>query len=300
MTRPRQVPFRFAPTTRADCRILSRGRRRRLKRTKVRSDLNPTCGISIVIPAYNESARLGPTLDRVLYFVRQQAWDAEVIVVDDGSVDRTADLVREYARRNGMVRLVQNRGNRGKGYSVRNGVLSAQGTIVLFTDADLSAPIEEAQKLIAAIESGADVAMGSRWVRSELQTQRQSLARQALGRGFNLLLRILLRLDFKDTQCGFKVFRRSAARALFSLQRIEGWGFDPEILFLAGRLDFKVAEVPVVWAHDEGTRIHPFADGAKMLLEMLRIRWCALTGKYGDDPAVPSASSVSASERPRT
>jgi len=280
--------------------MLSHGPRRNTESTEVRSELNPSRSISIVVPAYNESARLGPTLDRVLSFVRQQAWDAEVIVVDDGSVDGTADLVREYARRNSMVRLVQNRGNRGKGYSVRNGVLSAQGTIVVFTDADLSAPIEEAQKLISAIETGADVAIGSRWVRSELQTQRQSLARQVLGRGFNLLLRILLRLDFKDTQCGFKAFRRSAARALFSLQRIEGWGFDPEILFLAGRLGFKVAEVPVVWAHDEGTRIHPLADGSKMLLEILRIRWYALAGKYGDDPAVPSARKVNASERPRT
>lgn len=262
--------------------------------------MNPSCGISIVIPAYNESARLRPTLDRVLYFVRQQAWDAEVIVVDDGSRDGTADIVRDHARSNGMVRLVQNPGNRGKGYSVREGMLGAQGTIVVFTDADLSAPIEEAQKLIAAIETGADVAIGSRWVRRELQTQRQSLARQVLGRGFNLLLRILLRLDFKDTQCGFKAFRRSAARALFPLQRIEGWGFDPEILFLARRLGFKVAEVPVLWGHDNGTRINPLSDGWRMMLEMLRIRWYALTGKYGDDPAVPSAGSVSAGERPRT
>jgi len=262
--------------------------------------LNPFCGVSIVIPAYNESARLGPTLDRILHFVRQQAWHAEVIVVDDGSLDGTAEIVRDCARSNAMVRLVQNPGNRGKGYSVRNGVLSAQGTIVLFTDADLSAPIEEAQKLMAAIENGADVAIGSRWVRSELQTQRQSWARQVLGRGFNLLLRTLLRLDFKDTQCGFKAFRRSAARALFPLQRIEGWGFDPEILFLARRLGFKVAEVPVSWGHDNRTRIHPLADGSRMVLEMLRIRWYALTAKYGDDLAIPSARSVSTSERPRT
>lgn len=160
--------------------------------------LNTFDGISIVIPAYNESARLGPTLDRVLGFVQEQAWDAEVIVVDDGSRDGTADIVRSYSAGDPTVRLVQNPGNRGKGYSVRNGVLNARGAIVLFTDADLSSPIEEARKLLEAIEAGADVAIGSRWVRSELQMQRQSGARQLMGRAFNLLLRVLLRLDFKD------------------------------------------------------------------------------------------------------
>jgi len=250
--------------------------------------LNTADGVSIVIPAYNEGARLGPTLDRVLEFVRGQAWDAEVIVVDDGSRDRTADLVAEYARSNGIVRLIQNPDNCGKGYSVRNGVLNSRGAFVLFTDADLSSPIEEAVKLLEALYAGADVAIGSRWVRSELQTQRQSVARQVMGRAFNLLLRILLRLDFKDTQCGFKAFRRSSAKILFSLQRIEGWGFDPEILFLACRFGLKVAEVPVMWAHDEGTRIHPLADGAKMVLDMLRIRWNALIGKYGETRLGPS------------
>jgi len=262
--------------------------------------LNTIDGISVVIPAYNESVRLGPTLDRVLDFVSRQAWDAEVIVVDDGSHDRTADLVREYARSKRIVRLIQNPGNRGKGFSVRNGVLNAQGAIVLFTDADLSSPIEEAAKLLEALEAGADVAIGSRWVRSELQTQRQSVARQVMGRAFNMLLRILLRLDFKDTQCGFKAFRRSAAKTLFPLQKIEGWGFDPEILFLARRFGFKVAEVPVVWAHDEGTRIHPLADGSKMVLDMLRIRWNALLGKYGDTPVVPSPRVLAEGQRHRT
>lgn len=247
-------------------------------------------GISIVIPAYNESARLGPTLDRVLGFVQEEAWDAEVIVVDDGSRDGTADIANGYSARTRNVRLLQNPGNRGKGYSVRNGVLNARGAIVLFTDADLSSPIEEARKLLEAIEAGADVAIGSRWVRSELQTQRQSTARQLMGRAFNLLLRLLLRLDFKDTQCGFKAFRRSAAKALFPLQKIEGWGFDPEILFLARRLGLRVAEVPVLWGHDDRTRIHPLADGAKMALEMLRIRWFALNGKYGERLSGPYVS----------
>ena len=262
--------------------------------------MSDSFGISIVIPAYNESARLGPTLDLVLAFVRQQAWDAEVIVVDDGSRDQTADLVRDCARSNPIVRLVQNPGNHGKGYSVRNGVLHAQGAIVLFTDADLSAPIEEASKLFDAIEAGADVAIGSRWACSELQTQRQPVGRQVMGRTFNVLLRILLGLDFKDTQCGFKAFRRGAAKALFPLQRIEGWGFDPELLFLALRAGFRVAEVPVVWAHDEGSRIHPLADGSKMLLEVLRIRWYALTGRYGDTAGRPSQGALAQNQRSRS
>ena len=245
--------------------------------------LNSSRSISIVIPAYNESQRLGPSLDRILNFIRHREWDAEVIVVDDGSQDSTAEIVQRYAENTGIVSLVKNPGNRGKGYSVRNGVMNARGSVILFTDADLSSPIEEAPKLLIALEAGADVAIGSRWMRSELQTQRQSLARQVLGRGFNLLLRVFLGLHFKDTQCGFKAFRRSAADALFSRQRIEGWGFDPEILFLARQLDLEVAEVPVVWGHDDRTRIHPILDSSRMALEMLRIRWYAFSGKYGDD-----------------
>lgn len=253
-----------------------------------------------MIPAYNEQARLGPSLNRVLHFVRQEAWDAEVIVVDDGSRDRTADIVREYAQGSGIVRLVQNPGNRGKGYSVRNGVLNARGRIILFTDADLSSPIEEAPKLLTELEAGADLAIGSRWMQSELQTKRQSLARQVLGRVFNLLLRMVLRLDFKDTQCGFKAFRQHAARTVFALQKIERWGFDPEILFLARRAGFKTVEVPVRWGHDNGTRINPVADGSRMVADMLRIRWYSMTGKYSVGLGVGASSTVGSSERPCT
>jgi len=251
--------------------------------------------LSIVIPAYNESQRLGPTLDRVLAFVRQRLQKAEIVVVNDGSTDQTADIVRNCAEQSGgIIRLLENPENRGKGYSVRNGVLNSAGDIVLFTDADLSAPIEEAVELIQALHCGADIAIGSRWARSELQTRRQSLGRQALGRVFNGLLRVLLRLNFKDTQCGFKAFRREAARALFPLQRIEGWGFDAEILFLAEKSGFKVAEVPVAWGHDARTRIKPLQDGWRMVAEMLRIRWYWLTGKYVDHRATSVPASQAA------
>jgi dolichyl-phosphate beta-glucosyltransferase len=235
---------------------------------------------SIVIPAYNESARVGVTLEKVLAYVAQRGWDAEIIAVDDGSCDNTAEIIRSYAEKNPRLRLLQNPGNRGKGYSVRNGMLHAQGEISLFSDADLSSPIEEADKLFAAIAGGADIAVGSRWLRRELQTQPQPFYRQIFGRAFNLMLRIVLGLRFKDTQCGFKAFTDRAAKAIFPLQKIERWGFDPELLYLARKLGFKVAEVPVQWAHREGTRISPLRDGTRMFGEMLKIRWNGLTGKY--------------------
>ena len=178
---------------------------------------------SIIIPAYNESARLGSTLDRVLNYVSAKQWDTEIIVVNDGSRDNTADLVRQYATSNPHLRLLENPGNRGKGYSVRNGVLNASGEFLLFSDADLSAPIEEAPKLFAAIIAGADVAIGSRWLRPELQTQRQSVLRQFYGRAFNIALRVVLGINIKDTQCGFKAFTRAAGQRIFPQQQIERW-----------------------------------------------------------------------------
>ena len=223
---------------------------------------------------------MGATLEKVLAYVAERGWDAEVIAVNDGSRDNTAEIIRGFAERNPRLRLLENPGNRGKGYSVRNGMLHAQGEILLFSDADLSSPIEEAEKLLAALNQGADIAIGSRWLRSNLQTQRQPLYRQLFGRVFNLMLRITLGLRFKDTQCGFKAFTRRAAKVIFPLQRIERWGFDPELLYLAKKFKFKIVEVPVAWAHNEGTRISPLRDGTKMFVEMLKIRWNALAGKY--------------------
>jgi len=235
---------------------------------------------SIIIPAYNEGTRVGATLEKVLAYAAEQGWDAEVIVVNDGSRDNTTEVVRSYLEKNPRLWLLENPGNRGKGYSVRNGMLHAQGETLLFTDADLSSPIEEAEKLFAALENGADIAIGSRWLQSDLQTQRQPLHRQLFGRVFNLLLHIILGLSFKDTQCGFKAFTRPAAETIFPLQNIERWGFDPELLYLAKTFKLKVVEVPVEWAHREGTCINPLRDGAKMFLEMLSIRWNAVRGKY--------------------
>ncbi len=241
---------------------------------------------SIVLPAYNESARIAGTLDRILAHATQRGWKVEVIVVNDGSSDDTANIVRQFAAEHSVVRLLENPGNRGKGYSVRNGMLRAQGEILLFSDADLSSPIEEADKLFAAIANGADIAIGSRWVDRRLQIRRQPLLRRVLGRIFNLALRVILGLQFKDTQCGFKAFTRRSAQAIFPLQKIERWGFDPEVLYLAKKFGFAVREVPVAWSHREGTRIHPLRDGIRMFGELLRIRWYALKGNYAPSAAV--------------
>ena len=239
---------------------------------------------SIVIPAYNERLRIIATLDAVVASVRRNHWDAEVIVVNDGSSDETAELVRDFAIDALEVRLMENPSNRGKGYSVRNGIVHAQGNIVMFTDADLSAPIDEAERLFAAIEQdGADIAIGSRWLATSRQTHRQPLYRQFFGRCFNALTRMVMRLPYADTQCGFKAFTRDAAQTVFQLQTIERWGFDPEILFIARKRRFKVKEVPVSWAHDARTRISYLRDGLQMLKELAIVRWNAILGRYGRD-----------------
>ena len=167
-----------------------------------------------------------------------------------------------------------------KGYSVRNGMLHAHGDVLLFTDADLSSPIYEATKLFAAIEGGADVAIGSRWLLAGLQTERQPWYRQLYGRLFNQALRIVLGLKYRDTQCGFKAFTRAAAQTVFSRQRVERWGFDPELLFLANKFKLRTVEVAVEWAHDHRSKINPIRDGLKMGVEVLAVRWNDLRGLY--------------------
>jgi glycosyltransferase involved in cell wall biosynthesis len=236
---------------------------------------------SIVIPAYNESARIQATLESVVACVRDRGWQAEVIVVNDGSSDATAEMVKAFARNAPEVRLMENPGNRGKGYSVRSGILQALGEVVMFTDSDLSAPIEEAERLFAAIAEGADIAIGSRWLESGRQTHRQPLYRQFFGRCFNAVTRAVMGLPFADTQCGIKAFARAAAQTVFQLQTIERWGFDPEILFIALKRGLRVVEVPVSWAHDERTRMSYLRDGITMLEEIAIIRWNALRGHYG-------------------
>jgi dolichyl-phosphate beta-glucosyltransferase len=245
--------------------------------------MTPSPTLSIIIPAYNESARIGNALTQVLECVRVHGWNAEVIVVNDGSKDDTAEIVRSFAAGNPILRMIENPLNRGKGYSVRNGMLHAVGDIMMFTDADLSSPMEETERLLAAIRDGADIAIGSRWLDRGRQTKHQPWYRQLFGRCFNAVTRLVMGLPFADTQCGFKAFRRTAAYTVFQLQRIERWGFDPELLFIAMKRGYTVREVPVTWGHDERSRLSYLKDGLKMLEELAYVRWNAFIGVYNRD-----------------
>ncbi len=239
--------------------------------------------LSIVIPAYNEAKRLPQTLGRVRDWVERKRTgtelECEVLVVDDGSQDDTAEVVREWQSRIAGLRLVPNGTNHGKGYSVRHGMLEARGVIALFSDADLSAPIDEADKLLAALGE-ADIALGSRAVDRSLIEIHQSQARELAGRAFNLVVRWMTGAPFLDTQCGFKAFRMSRARVIFEQQRIEDFGFDPELLFLARRHGLKAVEIGVRWAHDPGTKVHMLRDSLRMFWDLVLVRWNALAGRY--------------------
>jgi len=233
--------------------------------------------LSIVIPAYNEARCIGGSLEAIQNYVRGKNFSVEIIVVDDHSTDNTLEVASGCAG----IRVLRNDRNRGKGYSVRRGVLEAHGALILFTDADLSAPIDEADKLLVAMESShADVVVGSRALQRELIGVHQSLFREWGGRFFNVLVRIFTGLRIHDTQCGFKLFRRETTSRAFELQRVERFGFDPEILFLIQRLGGKVMEIPVRWNHHPDTKVHYLRDSLHMTLDLIALRWRALTGHY--------------------
>ena len=237
--------------------------------------------LSIVIPAYNEERRLPSTLDVVLAWLDATPYrDAEVLVVDDGSADGTAAVVERRAPEEPRLRLVRNPGNCGKGYAIRHGMLEAKGDWILFSDADLSAPIEELPKLLAAAqEQGAAIAIGSRALDRSLIGVHQSQWREMSGIVFNRLMRLITGLPFADTQCGFKLFRRDAARRVFPLQRLDGFSFDVEDLFVARTLGIPTIEVPVRWNNVEGTKVG-LMQGIASFLDLLRIRWNWLQGHY--------------------
>ncbi len=235
--------------------------------------------VSIVIPSYNEELRLPATLERIAAYLEREKRNTEVIVVDDGCTDRTTEVARSFQEKIPQLRVVANGTNRGKGYSVRRGSLEARGEIVLFTDADLSSPIEEAGKLLAALKDH-DVAIGSRAVDRRLIEVRQSVFREFAGILFNKIVRLILRLPFVDTQCGFKAFRRKRCRVIFEQQTIERFGFDPELLYLARHHGLSIVEVPVRWAHSPATKVSMLRDSVQMFLDVVIIRWNALRGKY--------------------
>jgi glycosyltransferase involved in cell wall biosynthesis len=253
--------------------------------------------LSIVIPAYNEESRIGPTLERILDFAASRTPATEVVVVDDGSSDDTSTVVaglKDAYRAAGVaLRVLVNAPNRGKGYSVKRGVFESFGETVLFTDADLSSPISEAPKLIDPIARGeADFVFGSRALNRELIGVHQPLFRDFGGRIFNLFVKSIVGLKFKDTQCGFKAFRREAALPVFALQRVERFGFDPEILYIAKKRGLKLLEAPVVWNDVAGTRVSYLRDSIEMFSDLLLIRWNDLRGRYDlpDDWVAPSSA----------
>jgi len=240
-----------------------------------------TRAISIVIPAYNEESRLPETLRKIETYFATAAWEQhEIIVVDDGSSDSTVAGARAFASEHLNIRVLNNPGNRGKGYSVRHGMLDAKFDWCLFSDADLSTPIEELDKLWAAIvREGAQVAIGSRALDRSLVGVHQSAFREASGRFFNAVMRLTIGLPIADTQCGFKLFRRDVAREAFKRQTLERWGFDVEVLFIASRLGNRIAEVPVRWDNAEGSKLSIWS-GATAFWELAKVRMNSLRGLY--------------------
>ena len=234
--------------------------------------------VSIVIPALNEAARIGSSLEKICSFLDKRGLTAEVIVVDDGSTDRTSEIAASFKRK--VVRVVSNNKNQGKGYSVRKGFFQSRGTWVLFTDSDLSAPIEELDALLKAAAGGTDIVIGSRALDRSTILVHQPRLRECGGIVYNWAVQLLLGLSIKDTQCGLKLFHRERLKSVFQQQTIHGFGFDPELLFLAKRHGLEILEIPVAWSHDEGSKVQFLSDGIRMFLDLLRIRVNWLIGKY--------------------
>jgi dolichyl-phosphate beta-glucosyltransferase len=235
--------------------------------------------LSIIIPSYNEESRLPATLEQIVEYLESSGFKAEVLVVDDGSKDGTAAVAEYFRIKLPTLRVISNGVNRGKGYSVRHGMQEARGRIALFTDADLSAPIEEAGKLIDALETF-DVAIGSRAMDRSLISVHESPFREFAGIIFNKIVRIILWLPFVDTQCGFKAFRRERCAIIFEQQRIERFGFDPELLYLARHHGLRAVEIPVRWGHSPATKVSMLHDSIQMFLDVFTIRWNSLRGRY--------------------
>ena len=245
--------------------------------------------LSIIIPAYNEAGRLPPTLEEITDYIMRRRLRAEIIVVDDGSTDETAKVVQEYACRlkSPPLRLLRNHGNKGKGFSVRQGVLNSTGRRILFTDADGSTPITEITRLEEKLNRGSHIAVGSRALYSHDTEVLALWHRKLLGRIYARLVNCLLLPGISDTQCGFKLFEASAAKLLFSVQRADRFSFDVEVLFLAQKYGYSVNEVPVNWKNVPGSKVNLVRDSVSMLLDLLRFRFRYFRGLYSRPP--PSA-----------
>lgn len=235
--------------------------------------------LSVVIPAYNEARRIGPTLDRIRSYLQEDLPDHEIILVDDGSMDDTVSVAQNAG--GSSLRVLRNEKNLGKGAAVKKGMLEAQGDYILFTDSDLSTPIEELRAFMEKAREGWDVVIASRNAKGANKEVKQPFFRQLLGRGFPFLVRMLGLGAFSDTQCGFKLFRNEVAYKILPLQRREGFAFDVELLYLVRLKGFSLAELPVVWLDKEESKVFLLRDGWKMVGDLLRIRFDQWSGKYG-------------------
>ena len=228
--------------------------------------------ISIVIPAFNEAKRICSTLRKIDTYFASKTQLFEIIVVDDGSTDNTADVVLTESQKSKSVRLLSNRSNKGKGFSVRRGVLNSTNNLILISDADLSTPIEEVEKLFLWLSRGYDIAIGSRGLKESEILERQPWYRQNMGRVFNLFVKMLVLGGINDTQCGFKLFPEEIAKKLFSVTKIDGFAFDVEVLFLARKSKYKIKEVPVRWINSPSSKVRIIQDSFLMFFDLVRIR----------------------------
>jgi glycosyltransferase involved in cell wall biosynthesis len=234
--------------------------------------------LSIIIPAHNEETRLPASLETVLAFLRSQDYDAEVIIVENGSIDRTAEIAEKASELHPHVRWIQE-ALAGKGLAVRSGMLAAEGEYRFICDADLSMPIEEVNRFLPPESSSYDVAIASREVPGAIRYDEPAY-RHWIGRVFNWLVRVVALPGLQDTQCGFKCFRAEVANNLFPDQTIHGWTFDVEVLFLAARRGYRVIEIPISWYYHPGTRVRILRDSIQMFIDLFRIRWNAIRGQY--------------------
>lgn len=236
--------------------------------------------LSIIIPAYNEEERIGDTLKLVFEFLAEQDYTSEVVLVDDGSSDKTVEAAKASARAHENFRVLENGTNRGKGYSVRHGMLEGKGKFLLFSDADLSTPIEETTRFLEKMREGYHVVIGSRAMPESNIVTYQPWYRQLMGKIFNKIVRVMAVRGISDTQCGFKMFTREAGRRIFALQQVERFAFDVEALFLARKLGYKICELPVTWKDSPQTRVSTFMDSWSMFSALFTIRLNSLRGRY--------------------
>lgn len=234
--------------------------------------------ISIVVPAYNEEKRLGKSLKTLVDYCKENFDIYEIIVVDDGSKDKTSDVAAQFSRQN--VRILRNEPNRGKGYSVKRGILEARYNPVLFSDSDLATPIEEVEKMLPWLDKGYAVVIASRNMKTSNLVVKQPFYRQFLGRSFPLLVNLLAVRGIKDTQCGFKLFNTEAAKRIVKYQTFERFAFDVELLFIARKMGHRIKEVGVTWIDQAGSKVSPIKDSISMGKDVLKLRWNHLMGRY--------------------